>query len=56
MDEKINERRQYLIDYYCSWICDMIPYDTPNYREEVIKQATKMAEEDLAQELNNTQN
>lgn len=40
----MKESKQQIIEYWKSHLCDLIPYDSPNYEEELQKAAENMYE------------
>ena len=40
----MKESKQQIIEYWKSHICDLIPYDSPNYEEELQRAAENMYE------------
>lgn len=51
MDEK-----QQIIEYWKSHLCDLIPYDSPNYEEELQKAAEMMYEAEINETFNQNNN
>lgn len=47
MDEK-----QQIIEHWKSHLCDLIPYDSPNYEEELQKWAELLYEAEINEEFN----
>lgn len=48
----MEESKQQIIEYWKSHLCDMIPYDSPNYEEELQKWAEQLYEAEINGELN----
>ena len=40
----MKESKQQIIEYWKSHLCDLIPYDSPNYEEELQRAAENMYE------------
>lgn len=48
----MKESKQEIIEHWKSHLCDMIPYDSPNYEEELQKVAEMMYEAEINGEFN----
>ena len=48
----MKESKQQIIEYWKSQLCDLIPYDSPNYEEELQKAAEMMYEAEINGEFN----
>ena len=48
----MKESKQQIIEYWKSHLCDMIPYDSPNYEEELQKTAEMIYESEINGEFN----
>lgn len=48
----MKESKQEIIEHWKSHLCDMIPYDSPNYEEELQKAAEMMYEAEINGEFN----
>lgn len=48
----MEESKQQMIEYWKSHICDMIPYDSPNYEEELQAWAEQLYEAEMNGEFN----
>jgi hypothetical protein len=46
------KEKQQIIEYWKSHLCDMIPYNSPNYEEELQKAAEIMYEAEINGEFN----
>ena len=51
----MNEKQQ-IIEYWKSHLSDLIPYNSPNYEEELQKAAEMMYEAEINGELNHNEN
>ena len=43
----MEESKQQIIEHWKSHLCDLIPYDSPNYKEELQKAAEMMYETEI---------
>lgn len=48
----MKESKQQIIEYWKSHLCDLIPYDSPNYEEELQKAAEMMYEAEINGKFN----
>jgi hypothetical protein len=48
----MKESKQEIIEHWKSHLCDLIPYDSPNYEEELQKAAEMMYEAEINGEFN----
>ena len=48
----MKESKQQIIEYWKSHLCDIIPYDSPNYEDELQKTAEIMYEAEINGEFN----
>jgi hypothetical protein len=48
----MKEMKQEIIEHWKSHLCDLIPYDSPNYEEELQKAAEMMYEAEINGEFN----
>ena len=48
----MKESKEQIIEYWKSHLCDLIPYDSPNYEEELQKAAEMMYEAEINGEFN----
>lgn len=46
------KEKQQIIEYWKSQLCDLIPYNSPNYEEELQKAAEMMYEAEINGEFN----
>ena len=48
----MNETKEQIIEHWKSHLCDLIPYDSPNYEEELQKWAESLYEAEINGEFN----
>ena len=48
----MEESKQQIIEYWKSHLCDLIPYNSPNYEEELQKWAEQLYEAEMNGEFN----
>lgn len=48
----MKETKEQIIEYWKSHLCDLIPYDSPNYEEELQKAAEALYEAEINGEFN----
>lgn len=48
----MEETKQQIIEHWKSHLCDLIPYDSPNYEEELQRAAENMYENEINGEFN----
>jgi hypothetical protein len=48
----MEETKEQIIEHWKSHLCDLIPYDSPNYEEELQKAAEMMYEAEINGEFN----
>lgn len=48
----MEESKEQIIEYWKSHLCDLIPYDSPNYEEQLQKAVEMMYEAEINGEFN----